>query len=265
MGAGRRKTIDRILERFGEPRLRKTWKRLVSDERDLPKHDVQGPNDMWTVDFKGWWRTHDGTRGEPLTVRDQSSRYVLCAKLLGGTAGGPVRERFEQLFLQYGVPLAIHVDNGSPFGSTSARCGLSKLSAWWVALGIRVVFSRPSHPEDNGGHERMHLDLRFDVEDHASANSQTQQAALDAWVHEFNTVRPHEALAMHTPADLYRRSPRVYHGPRPARYPIGFDVRTSRSQRLHQVQGREILCGRRPCALPSGDRCRVRRSTRILL
>jgi putative transposase len=214
------KTIGRVLDRLGKPRLRKPWKRLKDGrvEREAPVHTVKEPNDLWTVDFKGWWRVGNGNRCEPLTVRDQFSRFVLCAKAMRSTAGDGVRKQFRRLFEQYGLPRTIHVDNGSPFGSTRARCGLTKLSAWWVAVGIKVVFSRPAAPQDNGGHERMHLDM-LEVEQNASATLTSEQAALDRWVHEFNHVRPHEALAMKTPAELYRRSLRPACEPRRVRYP----------------------------------------------
>jgi transposase InsO family protein len=219
------KTIGRVLDRLGKPRLRKPWKRMGGGiEREAPVHSVSGPNDLWTVDFKGWWKVGDGARCEPLTVRDQFSRYVLCAKAMPSTAGEGVRKQFERLFDQYGLPSAIHVDNGSPFGSTRARGGLTHLSAWWVALGINVVFSRPGQPQDNGGHERMHRDM-LEVEQNASASIESEQAALDRWVHEFNHVRPHEALDMKTPADLYRRSSRPNREPRKARYAPGLERR----------------------------------------
>src|SRR6185436_15989598 len=107
------------------------------------------PNDLWTVDFKGWWRSTDGTRCEPLTVRDAFSRYVFTLRLMTSTRGELVRPIFEQLFDRYGLPRAIQSDNGSPFANTRALGGLTRLSAWWVSLGIRVVRSRPGKPQDN--------------------------------------------------------------------------------------------------------------------
>jgi hypothetical protein len=193
--------------------------------RPTPRHEVIAPNDLWTVDFKGWWRTRDGSRCEPLTVRDAFSRFILTVTLVGATAAASVRKVFERLFDQHGLPTTIHVDNGPPFGCVKARGGLTQLSAWWVAVGIKVVFSRPAHPEDNGGHERMHEDMRFELEDASADHPAAQQAACDHWVHEFNHVRPHEALDMRTPAELYVRSARPYRGVRRARYPLGFDVR----------------------------------------
>ena len=220
------KTIARILDRLGAARIRRPRVRLVTVDRNAPRHDVRGPNDVWTVDFKGWWRTRDGERCDPLTVRDAFSRLVLCLRVMTSTAGDPVRAVFVELFTGYGLPKVIHVDNGSPFGSTRARAGLSRLSAWWVALGITASFGRPAHPQDNGGHERMHADVAGELEGSAAETLKSQQVACDAWVEEFNEVRPHEAIAMKTPASLYKRSSRTYRGVRPARYPAGFRMRS---------------------------------------
>jgi transposase InsO family protein len=220
------RTIARIIDRAGlvEPK-RVRCSELRSRPIDAPGVSVQAPNDLWTVDFKGWWRSQDGHRCEPLTVRDGYSRYVLCAKLMSSTSTEHVRPIFERLFEQFGLPAAIQVDNGSPFASTRARGGLTALSAWWVSLGIRVVRGRPSHPEDNGAHERMHFDLRFDVEDKRARTVGRQQHLLDVWVHDFNHVRPHEALGQRTPAEVYVRSPRPLRDPLPPLYPPGYVVR----------------------------------------
>jgi putative transposase len=117
--------------------------------------EARHPNDVWTVDFKGWFRTGDGARVEPLTVRDLASRYILSFCLMTRQNVKGARLAFEGIFREYGIPLVIRSDNGSPFGSTGAL-GLTRLSAWWVKLGIRVEFIEPGHPEQNGGHEQMH-------------------------------------------------------------------------------------------------------------
>jgi transposase InsO family protein len=139
----------------------------------MPKHPpivaATAPNEVWTVDFKGWWRTADGSRAEPLTVRDGYSRFVLAIEVMQTPDGKAAKAAFEKLFEPYGLPACIQVDNGSPFVSTRARGGLTVLSAWWVSLGIRIVRGRPGHPQDNGAHERMHLDMRFELEDAAAA------------------------------------------------------------------------------------------------
>jgi len=236
------KTIARVLERLGQPKLRRRSPTRVVD-RHAPKHDVRAPNDLWTVDFKGWWRTKDGKRCEPLTVRDALSRFILCLKILSSVALAGVRPVFERLFEQYGLPRTIHVDNGSPFGSTSARCGLTKLSAWWVSLGIKVVFSRPAHPQDNGAHERMHRDISVELERRSARSLVAQQRRCDVWVEEFNHVRPHEALANRCPGELYKRSTRRYAGPRAPRYPASFAVRTVPKQGSQKYNGKEFFVG----------------------
>jgi len=182
-------------------------------------------NDVWTVDFKGWWRTVNGKRYEPLTVRDAYSRYVLCLQMLGSMSAAAVKPAFERLFQACGLPQVIRVDNGSPFACIRAPAGLSRLSAWWTSLGIHVSFSRPAHPEDNGSHERMHADVAAELEATPATSIRAQQRAADSWRREFNEVRPHEALDMKTPSDFYVRSPRRYRGIRPPLYPCNYAVR----------------------------------------
>jgi transposase InsO family protein len=219
------KTIARILDRAGEPRVRKRLRRLRLVTREHEKLEINSPNDVWTVDFKGWWRTKDGRRFEPLTVRDAFSRYVLCLSMLGSTSAAVVKPAFERLFQANGLPKVIRVDNGTPFGCTSAPAGLTRLSAWWTSLGIRVSFSRPAHPQDNGSHERMHADVAADLEADPAECEKSQQRATDRWRREFNQVRPHEALGMKTPSEVYQRSSRSYRGIRVPAYPPTYAVR----------------------------------------
>jgi putative transposase len=219
------KTIARIFDRAGEPRVRKPRRRLrlvLREHQDLEAH---GPNDVWTVDFKGWWRTRDGKRFEPLTVRDAFSRYVLCLRMLSSMAAKAVKPAFERLFQGHGLPKVIRVDNGAPFACTSAPAGLSRLSAWWTSLGIRVSFSRPAHPQDNGSHERMHADMANEMETDPAGTPRAQQRIADLWRQQFNNVRPHEAIGMKTPADLYRSSSLPYRGVRLPSYPGSQAVR----------------------------------------
>jgi transposase InsO family protein len=238
------RSIARILDRAGEiaPRKRPQIGR-DGDERAEPLVPVDGPNDLWTVDFKGWWNTRDRSRCEPLTVRDAFSRFVLCVHLVEGTATEHVRPAFERLFEQHGLPKAIRVDNGSPFACTRARGGLTTLSAWWVSLGIQLVRGRPGHPEDNGGHERMHVEMRYELEDHAAPTLAEQQGACDQWRHDFNHVRPHEALGQRVPADVYVRSTRPYRGARAMRYAPGLEVRKVNSRGYVKIDGTMTLAG----------------------
>jgi|SoiMetStandDraft_5_1073268.scaffolds.fasta_scaffold29191_2 putative transposase len=219
-----RATVARILHRFGQVRKRR-HKAPVSVVDRAPVVDAKRPNEVWTVDFKGWWRSGDGTRCEPLTVRDNHSRYLLAAKLLPSTNVEAVRRVFEELFRRYGVPDAIQCDNGQPFISVQSRGGLTRLSAWWVSLGISIVRSRLACPQDNGGHERMHRDLKADVQSQAVGTRLRTQRALDRWRQEFNHVRPHEALHGKTPASIYRPGKRRALRPRMWPYPAGWTVK----------------------------------------
>jgi transposase InsO family protein len=202
-------TVKRILEKAG----------LVT-KRPRRKHDTSGriqnrtipekPNELWTVDFKGWWYTGGRERCEPLTVRDEFSRFVLCANPLENAQGVTVGKEFERLFETYGLPLTIRTDNGSPFACRRAPLGLTKLSAWWIANGISLDRIAPARPDQNGGHERMHLDMAIEVERYPSETLEHQRAELETWRHMFNYERPHEAIGMRVPADLYQPSERAW-------------------------------------------------------
>lgn len=235
------KTIARILDRVGEPRVRQAPRRCLRVVvRDREKLDVKAPNDVWTVDFKGWWRTRDGRRYEPLTVRDAFSRSILCLEMLPSTKAESVKPVFERLFQCHGLPQVIRVDNGSPFACTRAPAGLSRLSAWWTAVGIRVSFGRPGHPQDNGSHERMHADIAAELEADPASSRELQQEAAERWRQEFNDVRPHEALGMRTPSDLFKRSTLRYRGIRLAAYPASYSIRRVSSLGCVRYAGRAV-------------------------
>lgn len=217
--------------------------------RSLPGPQVQRPaltvprrsNQVWTVDFKGWFRTADGQRVEPLTVRDLFSRYILAIQLLPDQQWWRVRAVFVRLFACYGKPTVIRVDNG--FGSTGPA-GLSRLSAWWTALNIRVEFIAPGHPEQNGAHEQMHREFKADLTDPVSSTGRAQQRRSDRWVHTYNQVRPHEALQQKTPTECYRRGQpeRCLTAPR-LKYPKRWEVRRVRSNGQIRWQGRLRFIG----------------------
>ena len=195
------------------------------------------PNDVWTVDFKGFFHTADGTRCDPLTVRDLFSRLLLAVRILPHQRQAAVRRVFIGLFRRYGLPKVIRMDNGSPFGSTGAW-GLSALSVWWLILGIRVEFIRPGHPEENGAHEQMHRELKRDTTRPPAAHPPGPQRRSDRWRRYYNTERPHEALGGRYPSDCYRHSRRRYRGPQPIRYPRGWVVRHVRHNGQIKWQGR---------------------------
>src|SRR5580693_3933078 len=200
-------SFKRVLEQVGLTQPRRVRKGPLEGGRLSSGRRGQVPNEVWTVDFKGWWRFGESGRCEPLTVRDEFSRYVLELRAMDNARSQTVREAFERIFERHGLPEAIRSDNGAPFASVQALHGLSRLSAWWVALGIDLERGRPAHPQDNGGHERLHRDIAEELE---SLGQGATPEALELWREEFNRERPHEALGMRCPAELYRDSSRRY-------------------------------------------------------
>jgi putative transposase len=200
-------SFKRVLERCGMTQKR-VVRKVKETGRISSERKAAAPNEVWTVDFKGWWYDKEG-RCDPLTVRDEFSRYVLELRALPDARTETVQACFERLFERHGVPGAIRSDNGAPFSSAQGLLGLSRLSAWWLANGIDLERSRPGCPQDNGGHERMHRDIACELEGSAY---QERQAALEAWRQEFNEQRPHEALGMRVPAEVYTRCARRWSG-----------------------------------------------------
>lgn len=169
------------------------------------------PNAVWTIDFKGHFKTKDGLYCYPLTVVDHLSRYILDIRGLPSVKSEVTWPVLERLFREYGLPDAIRSDNGAPFGSNGLH-GPSKMSARLLCLGIQIQRSRPGCPQDNGAHERMHKTLKKACCLPPKANRQAQQRAFNSFRDEFDEIRPHQALDDQTPASLYERSRRVYHG-----------------------------------------------------
>jgi putative transposase len=202
-------SFKRVLEQVGLTQPRRVREGPREGGRLSSGRQAQGPNEVWTVDFKGWWRWGEAGRCEPLTVRDEFSRYVLELRAMDNARSQTVREAFERVFERHGLPEAIRSDNGAPFASVQALHGLSRLSAWWVALGIDLERGRPAHPQDNAGHERLHRDIAAELE---SMGQGASAEALELWREQFNRERPHEALGMRCPAELYRDSARRYNG-----------------------------------------------------
>ena len=199
-------TFKRVLERTSLTQKRRR-RRAPEAGRLSSGRQAAALNEVWTVDFKGWWRKAE-QRCEPLTVRDEYSRYLLEVRAVEDARSETVRKSFERIFERHGLPEAIRSDNGSPFASRQGVLGLSRLSAWWVVLGIDLERGRPGHPQDNAGHERMHKDISRELE----AEGACDQAALDVWRQTFNYERPHEALGMRCPGEVYLASERKYEG-----------------------------------------------------
>jgi putative transposase len=181
------------------------------------------------VDFKGWFKTGDGRRCYPLTISDLYSRFIICCDNLPSMALALIWRSFERSFKQYGLPRAIRVDNGRPFGGGWVL-GLSQLSVWWRILGIEVDFIDPGKPYQNGAHERMHLTLKLEIANPAAGNLKAQQRRTQQWVRSFNQERPHEALGMRTPEEIYLTSELRYEGVRPLEYGAEFEVRLVNSK-----------------------------------
>jgi transposase InsO family protein len=183
------------------------------------------PNDVWCTDFKGYFRTRDGARCDPLTLTDAVSRYLLRCYAVKRTDEANVRLVFTSAFAEFGLPLAIRSDNGTPFASAGAG-GLTRLSIWWVRLGIRPERIEPGHPEQNGRHERMHRTLKDETARPPRQTLRAQQLAFDRFRKEYNEERPHEALNQHPPATVYRPSPRSLPAKLPdLEYPAHWELR----------------------------------------
>jgi hypothetical protein len=200
------------------------------------------PNDAWTVDFKGYFHTTDGRRCDPLTVRDAFSRYGLCARVLHGHKLPTVQREFVRLFKRFGLPRRIHADQGRPFAGSGPAL-LSQLSAWWLSLGIQPSFSRRARPEDNAAHEQWHRELKAETARPPASTPAAQQRRLLRWLRSYNQDRPHEALQLQTPAEVYYRSRRHYRGVCPPHYPRGWTARRVRPNGDIYWQGQSRFVG----------------------
>lgn len=238
------RTLQRWLRRLGlvEPPPRRARRGPLVPYPGLTM--PMRPNQVWTVDFKGWFCTGDGIRQEPLTVRDLFSRYGLGLYLLPNQDDRPVRRRMQQLFRERGLPDIIRVDNGSPFAGKGAL-GLSRLSVWWLRLGIGVEFTRRARPGDNAAHEQFHGCYQREVVAQGASDRRSMQRRSNRWLFQYNHQRPHEALRDRTPAQKYRASHRRYPSKLPAlRYSPGWTVRRVRNRGHIKWQGRLRFIGR---------------------
>jgi putative transposase len=226
--------------------------------RHRPPHPGGGPlttvapNDLWTVDFKGQFKTGDGRYCYPLTLADQHTRYLLACQALRATQGGLARPVLERAFRTYGLPRAIRSDNGAPF-ATAGLHGLSPLSVWWMRLGIQHQRIRPGHPQQNGAHERMHKTLKAETTRPPRGTLAAQQHAFNTFRQLYNAERPHAALANHPPASHYTPSPRSY----PARlppleYPGHFLVKRITTAGTFRFKDRLLFLGRALTQQPIG-------------
>ena len=216
-------TVNRVLKRNGLVVPKKRMRRV---KPVFPIFNPQKCNEVWSADFKGKFRLGNKDYCHPLTIADSYSRYVFTAKGMYGEKFEPTRNEFRRVFREFGLPLQIHTDNGKPFGCTLAIQRLTRLAVWFIELGIEPVYSDPAHPEQNGRHERMHRDLKAEATRPPGFNLRVQQRKLNSFVHEYNHIRPHQALDLETPASVHRYSKRQY--PEKIRewvYPKEFQVR----------------------------------------
>jgi putative transposase len=210
-------TVHAVLDRHGLVKRRKQRRHHATGT--VLSRPTE-PNALWCADYKGEFMLGDRRYCYPLTITDFASRYLLSCEALATTAEKFAFTVFERTFKEFGLPQAIRTDNGVPFASAHALYGLSKLAVWWLRLGIDIERIQPGHPQQNGRHERMHLTLKREATKPAAPNVLQQQARFDTFVAQYNRDRPHQALDMKVPADVYRRSARVYRGLEELTYPF---------------------------------------------
>ena len=213
-------TVHCVLDRNGlvDKHSRRNKYRATATYLSVP----QEPNDLWCTDFKGQFRIKNGTYCFPLTISDFVSRYIISCEALSNTEINPCFAVFEEAFHEHGLPVAIRSDNGAPFASGNSTWNLTRLSVWWIRLGIKLERIRPGNPQENGRHERMHRTLKLEATNQAIGNLLQQQEKFDYFREEFNCQRPHQAISMKRPADVYKQSERKYTGLQDITYP-GYD------------------------------------------
>jgi putative transposase len=210
-------TVHAVLDRHGlvTPRRPRRYR-----AEGTPLSGPVQPNALWCADYKGEFMLADRRYCYPLTITDFASRYLIGCEALSTTQEQYAFSVFERVFKEFGLPAAIRTDNGVPFASPNALYGLSKLSVWWLRLGVRIERIKPGHPEQNGRHERMHLTLKQEATKPAAANVLQQQARFDTFLERYNHERPHQALGMRVPSELYAPSTRPYRGLPDLAYPL---------------------------------------------
>src|SRR5579859_3921348 len=210
-------TVHAVLDRHGLVTRRM---RRRNRAKGTPLSLAGQPNDLWCADYKGEFMLADRRYCYPLTITDYASRYLFACEALSTTKEAYAFPVFEAVFKEFGLPKAIRTDNGVPFASPNALFGLSRLSVWWLRLGIAIERIKPGCPQQNGRHERMHLTLKQETARPPRANMLQQQERFDLFRDEFNKERPHEALDMRCPAEVYQPSARPYNGLPDVDYPF---------------------------------------------
>ncbi|MFO7840822.1 MAG: integrase core domain-containing protein [Fidelibacterota bacterium] len=230
-------SVERIFNKAGytQKRRRRKIQTLMHKDQIL---EAAAPNDIWTIDFKGHWHGRGGNKCEPFTVVDQYTRYILYCLPIGKGDTEHVKAVFIRLFKDFGLPKVIKSDNGAPFAHGSSPRGMTRLSNWLMSLGIGIHRIPPAKPSKNGKHERMHRDLKRIVQNGPRLSLKEYSAALRTFQYEYNEQRPHESLNMMFPAELYRKSERIYQQPsKDIIYPDELVVRKVNQHGLVRYQG----------------------------
>ncbi|WP_244594506.1 integrase core domain-containing protein [Leptospira ryugenii] len=225
-------------------RRRERESNILGERISLPEKSTHA-NHIWTVDFKGWWYTADSEKVNPLTIRDDYSKYILSIKTLSKGDIPSVKAEFIRLFKIYGLPEIIRSDNGPPFASMQSLLGLTKLSVWWLSLGIKLDRIEPGKPYQNGAHERMHKDMARELQHEIVGNITLHQKIFDKWRIEFNRERPHESLNMKTPEQVYVKSEKLFdpNADLLLTYPFGFKQRHVNDRGYINWLGHLIMIG----------------------
>ena len=218
-------SVNRILDKCGMVKKRRVKPATTETKRLRQYIKPKEVNDVWAIDFKGWWKS-SGELCEPFTVRDVVSKKILCVRLMESKSSEAVRAVMTELFKEYGLPKVIRSDNGTPFSSPNGLLSLTCLSAWWITLGITPDRTDKGTPGQNGSLERMHADIAREIQGQIKGGRKANQIVLDEWVKEYNSVRPNEAIGMKTPDEVYVKSKRKYIGDYDEiEYPIGYETR----------------------------------------
>jgi transposase InsO family protein len=234
-------SVGDLLKRRGLVTIRK--RRMRTERPKKPLIHVRKPNDLWSIDFKGHFLLGNGQRCGPLTITDSLSRSLLCCRAMSDhPTTEDVQPAFERICREFGLPSALRSDNGTPFASRGlAR--LSRLSVWWVKLGIALEHIDPGRPDQNGRHERMHRTLKEEATIPPSYDERRQQLRFDHFQREFNSERPHEALQGRTPNSIYLPSTRPFPDKlREIEYPSHYTIRMVRSDGTFKWKGENVFC-----------------------
>lgn len=244
-------SIANVLKRHGLSKPRK--RRGHATPSTTPLADATHCNVIWSIDFKGWFRSGDGQRVVPLTMTDACSRFLLCLQVMGGKTDTPhVQTVMRNIFLEYGLPERIRSDNGAPFASTGLG-GLSRLSVWWIQLGIVPERIEPGCPQQNGRHERFHLTLAQETAMPPAASLRAQQQRFRRFHREYNEQRPHEALGQIPPAEVHQPSPRPFpQRIEPTVYPDDMETRRVRGAGQMKWSGKDVLVSGALCGQTVG-------------